>query len=75
MRDVAGKSYLYEVQVSDIVCRENFSQSLRGLGGPKAWVFRGLQQWKMATKSQEELGKAIEMLRNMSRETISSIFT
>ncbi len=75
MRDVAGTSYLYRVQVSEIACRENFSQSLRGLGGPRAWVFQGLQRWKMTTKSREESGKAIEMLRNLSRETISSNIT
>ncbi len=74
-RDVAGTSYLYGVQVSEIACRENFSQSLRGFGGPGAWVFQGQQRWKMATKSQEESGKAIEMLRNLSRETISSNIT
>jgi hypothetical protein len=75
MRDVAGTSYLYGVQVSEIVCRENYSQSLRGLGGPGAWVFQGLQRWKIATKRQEESGKVIEILRNLNRETISSTIT
>ncbi len=56
-RDVAGTIYLYGVQVDKIVCRENFSQSHRGLGGPRAWVSRACSNGKWQPRVKKSRGK------------------